>query len=181
MASDELSFDRRDFRARRSLLIVPPLVGLVVVAVGIGANRGAIALVVMALILVSLVALLIALTWRLSIVDTRLQAAGRPPFASAPAGGVDLHALSKVSSVGYRYGLFLRLGPPLFRPLIVLQDTHGGEAWISAWGWEDKKALMTLLRQAVLISHAKMDPLTFWRLGFKPSGNRQVSRWRRLL
>lgn len=181
MAMEEAPSVRRDFRARRSLLAVPIPGGLVIVAVAIGANRGAIALLVIALMLVSIVALLIAITWRVSIVDARLQAAGRPPFASSPSGGVDLHALSNVSSVGYRYGLFLRLGPPLLRPLIVLQDTHGGEAWISAWGWEDKTALMTQLRGAVLMSHAKMDPLTFWRLGFKPSGSRQVSRWRRFM
>ena len=181
MPGDELLLDRRDFRARRSLFIVPLFGSLVVLAARIGANNGAIALAVMAFILASLLSMLIALTWRLSIVDARLLAAGRPPFASMPAGGVDLRALSRVSSVGYRYGLFLRLGPPLFRPLIVLQDRYGGEAWISAWGWEDRKTLMELLRHAVLRSHAKMDPLTFWRLGFKPSGNHQVSRLRRWL
>lgn len=181
MVAEEPRALGRDFRARRSLLAVPVPAGLVVVALALGANRGAVAMLVIALTVVSVIAVLIATTWRASIVNGRLQAGGRPPLAPLPSGGVDLHALSKLSSVGLRYGMFVRLGPPLLRPLILIQDRHGGEVWIWAWGWEDRGLLMEHLREGVLESHAKMDPLTFWRLGFKQSGNRTVSRWRRFI
>ena len=181
MTGDATPGHARVFRARRSLLVVLLVGAVIALAAAFGADRGTIAGLVIAFVVVAFLSTLTALTWQLSIVDQRLFAAGRPPLSTLPVGGVDLSALSRVRSVSMRYGAVSQFGLPFMRPFIIIQDTHGGEVWLWAWGWEDKKALTALLRHAVLASHAKMDPLTFWRLGFKPSGPGQVNRWRRFL
>ena len=171
----------RQFRARRALLAPVVVLAVLVAADLLGANQGVLALLLIVLVVVAIVSGMIAGTWKASLVGNRLTASGAPPLRMLTTTGVDLSALSKISSVGLQNGLLTRGGPPVFRPFLLLQDTRGGEAWLTAWGWEDRRTLQALLREAVKSSHAKMDPLSFWRLGFNPSGPGQVSRWRRVL
>jgi hypothetical protein len=181
MTGDAMSGHTRVFRARRSLLAVLLVGAVIALAAAFGADRGTIGVLMIAFVIVAFLSTLTALTWRVSVVDQRLYAAGRPRVSTLPVGGVDLSALSRVRSVSMQYGAVSQFGLPFMRPFIIIQDTHGGAVLMWVWGWEDKNALMALLRRAVLASHAKMDPLSFWRLGFKPSGPGQVNRWRRFL
>lgn len=131
------------------------------------------------LVVVGIFAGMIAATSKASVVGDRLTTAA-PPLGWRAGGSVDLTKLKKVSSVGVQSGMGRR-GFAINRPLVLVEDGFGPQAWLYAWGWEDWPSLQAILRQGVERSHAHMDPLTFWRLGFKPSAPGQISRWRRVL
>lgn len=171
----------RQFRARRALLAPAVILGLLAAAYMLGANPGVMALIGIAFVGVGLISGLMAATWKASVVGDQLITAGTPPLGARTGGRVDLTKLKKVSSVGVQNGLVARSGPAMFRPFFLLEDASGEQAWLSAWGWEDWPSLQAVLRHGVERSQARMDPLTFWRLGLKPSTPGQISRWRRVL
>ncbi len=50
-----------------------------------------------------------------------------------------------------------------------------------AWGWTPKAPLQEALRHAVTSNRARMDPMSYWRLGFTRGQGAQISPLRRFL
>jgi hypothetical protein len=73
------------------------------------------------------------------------------------------------------------MGPSLFRNQLLLEDSVGGRAMFGVWGWTPKAPLQTVLRRAVSDGHARMDPMTYWRLGFQNAQGAQISPLRRFI
>jgi hypothetical protein len=145
-------------------MILPAV--LLLGAAMLGMNSGGLALVMIAAGFVAVLTVPHAVSGWVRISGTRLTAS-RPFLASeSPRGGVDLSALLRISLVGRKYGHFVDRGLPIFRSLFRIQDRHGGEAWIEAWGWSSQEQLFGELRQAARSCGAHVDELTFRRLGF---------------
>jgi hypothetical protein len=111
----------------------------------------------------------------------RLTVSGREQRRRAPGGTVDLTRLVSAKSVSYRGGLVSGRGLALFRSLLWLEDAEGGQAMFPAWGWSPKAPLQAVLRDAVVASHARMDPMTWVRLGFRRDQGARISWLRRFI
>lgn len=95
-------------------------------------------------------------------------------------GSVDLTRLVNVKSVSLtKSGRVHGRGLALDRSLIWLKDAEGCEALFPAWGWSQRPRLQGVLRSAVITSHAKMDPMTCWRLGFRTDRGARINWVRR--
>jgi hypothetical protein len=164
-------------------LVLAPLLPLALLAAGVAArlNRGAVVL----LFLLLLVVVGVTVRWLLEppvlVQGGRLSIRGREGKRRAPGGSVDLTRLATVKSVSYRGGLVSGRGLALFRTYLHLVDTDGGEAMFIAWGWSPKAPLRAALRQAISATHAKMDPMTWWRLGFRNDQGARISVLRRFI
>ena len=98
-----------------------------------------------------------------------------------PGGAVDLTRLVSARSVSFQGGRVSGRGLALFRSQIWLEDADGGQAMFWAWGWSPKALLQSVLRDAVVASRARIDPMTWWRLGFSPGRGARISRVRRFI
>jgi hypothetical protein len=150
-------------------VILAPVPATFVVAGVLHANQGALVLLCALAAFGGVLVLPHALFGRVVIIGETLTAT-RPFLASeSPRGGVNVRTLLRISSVGRKYGSFTSRGLAMWRPMLRLQDRQGGEAWMEAWGWSDKQALFSELREAALAANASVDGLTFRRLGFVPT------------
>ncbi|WP_344042356.1 hypothetical protein [Nocardioides panacihumi] len=157
-----------------------PLVALLT-AVATGADAGGVALLLLALLVTLGVATLTAFSHPVEVRGQILSVCGREQVARGPGGTVDLGRLSRARSVSYRGGLLSGRGLALFRTQIELQDEFGQRAMFGAWGWTPKREFQAVLRRAVADSHARMDPMTWWRLGFRNDQGVRVSPLRRFI
>ncbi len=151
------------FRQTRALIFPAIVVLGLIVALVAHLNAGFLGLIGAAGLISIILATPLALTGRIVVQNQVLQASGawRPASTSE---SVNLNSLAGIHSVGWRYGIQLRFGPPFFRQLLRLDDTTGNTVFIWAWGWSPKKALMSLLREAAIQSDARVDKLTIRRL-----------------
>jgi hypothetical protein len=167
--------------ARAMIAPLVPLVALVVALV-LGANPGVVVLVLLALLIVLGIAVITLLGPTVTVEAGRLTVGnGEQRGGRGPGGSVDLTRLARARSVGYRGGLVTERGPALFRNQLLLEDADGGTAMFGAWGWTPKAPLRTALRLGVSAGHARMDPMTYLRLGFKNVQGAQISPLRRFL
>jgi hypothetical protein len=158
------------FRARRALMMPLPLFAIAGVA---WVNRPTQMLGLLAFIAGLVFAVLSVphgLFGRVSIADNRLEATQPFPSTEAPRGGVNLTELSRITSVGRKYGAFVEIGFAIWRPMIRLQDRLGGEVWINAWGWDHKNELFGIIRRSVEQSHGGSDAMSARRLGLVAPG-----------
>ncbi|MDX6358034.1 MAG: hypothetical protein QOH37_1088 [Nocardioidaceae bacterium] len=157
-----------------------PVVALVLALV-LGANPGVVVLLLLAVLIVLGVAVITLLGPTVTVEDGRLTVGSGERRGQGPGGSVELSRLARARSVGYRGGLLTERGPALFRNQLLLEDAEGGAAMFGAWGWTPKAALQTALRLGISEGHARMDPMTYWRLGFKNVQGAQLSPLRRFL
>ena len=159
--------------------VLPMLV--LVVAILFRVDPGVVALLLLATLVTLGVALLITLSPGVVIDGERLAVPGREDRRRRPGGEVDLAGLTRVRSVSYQGGRVSGRGLALFRNQLLLEDTDGGQAMFSAWGWTPKAPLQEALRHAVTSNRARIDPMSYWRLGFTRDQGAQVSPLRRFL
>jgi hypothetical protein len=172
------SLEVRFTRAMYAPLV--PLVALVLALV-LRLNPGDVVLVLLAFLIVLGVSVITLLGPGVSVDDRRLTVGDGVQKGRRPGGSVDLTQLTRAQSVGYRGGLVASIGPSLFRNQLLLEDAVGGRAMFGAWGWTPKSPLQTVLRRAVSDGHARMDPMTYWRLGFQNTQGAQISPLRRFI
>ena len=165
----------------RSMLAPILPLGLVLVALTTGMNRGAVALCVLLLLVVTAVALVVLLSRPVIAQGGRLGIQGREERRGGPGGSVDLTRLTMAKSVSYQGGRVTARGLALFRTQLLLIDADGGQAMFWAWGWSPKAPLQAVLRQAISDTHARMDPMTWWRLGFVQGHGARISWVRRFI
>ncbi|HEY3528782.1 MAG TPA: hypothetical protein VGK78_06490 [Nocardioides sp.] len=165
---------------RAMLAPLVPAVALVV-AVLLGLNPGVVVLLLLALLVVLGISVLTAFAPSLVVRDGVLSVVGREQVAKGPGGSVDLARLERARSVSYHGGLTSERGLFLFRTQLLLEDATGGRAMFGVWGWTPKAELQTVLRRAVTTSHARMDPMTWWRLGFRNDQGARISLLRRIM
>jgi hypothetical protein len=163
--------------------MIAPLVPAVALAgaVLVGLGPGLVVLVLLALLVVLGVSAMTALAPSVVVQDGILSVEGREQVAKGPGGSVDLAGLERARSVSYHGGLTSERGLFLFRTQLLLEDRIGGRAMFGAWGWTPKAELRAVLRRAVTTSHARMDPMTWWRLGFRRDQGVRISLLRRIL
>jgi len=163
--------------------MLAPLVPLAVLVAGVALrlSPAALILLLMLLVVVSSVAVMGAMHPGIVVQSGRLWVPGREERRRAPGGNVDLTRLLSVKSVSYQGGHVSGRGLALFRFLIWLQDADGGQAMVPAWGWSPKAPLQAVLRDAVVVSHARTDPMTWVRLGFRRDEGDAISRMRRFI
>jgi hypothetical protein len=166
--------------ARAMIAPVVPLVALVLALV-LRLNPGVVVLVLLALLIVLGVAVITLLGPPVTVEGGRLTVGRGDRRGRGPGGSVELSRLARARSVGYRGGLVAERGPALFRNQLLLEDADGGTALFGAWGWTPKAPLQSALRLGVSEGHAKMDPMTYWRLGFKNAQGARISPLRRFL
>ena len=159
--------------------VLPMLV--LVVAILFRVDPGVVALLLLATLVTLGVALLITLSPGVVIDGERLAVPGREDRRRRPGGEVDLAGLTRVRSVSYQGGRVSGRGLALFRNQLLLEDTDGGQAMFWAWGWTPKAPLQEALRHAVTSNRARMDPMSYWRLGFTRDQGAQVIPLRRFL
>ena len=162
----------RQFRARRALLMPLPLFAIAGVAWVIPMTQTLGLLAFIAGLVVAVLSVPHGLFGRVIIADNRLEAIG--PFRSteAPLGGVNLEDLSRITSVGRKYGAFVENGFAIWRPMFRLQDRLGGEVWMNAWGWDHKDEVFEMIRRSAEHSHAGSDAMSARRLGLIAPGRR---------
>ena len=170
-------------RVRCSRAVLAPLVPLLLLAGGIfvGLNPGAVVLLLILLLVVAGVAVMAIVSPGVVVHDGRLSVPGLEDRRRAPGGSVDLTRLVSAKSVSYQGGRVSGRGLAVFRSQIWLEDDEGGQAMFLAWGWSPKSALQAVLRDAVASSHARMDPMTWWRLGFRNDQGARISLLRRFV
>jgi hypothetical protein len=164
---------------RVAWLPVLPFVALVGAMV-LRADPGVVVLLLLATLMALGVGLLVVLSPGVVIDGDRLWV-GRHEGRRSPDGEVDLGRLTRVRSVGYQGGRVSGRGLALFRHQLLLEDSDGGRAMFWAWGWTPKAPLQEALRRAVTSSRARMDPMSFWRLGFRNDRGARMSPVRRFL
>jgi hypothetical protein len=164
-------------------IMLAPLVPLVLLAGGVAArlSPGAVALLLILLLVVIGVAVIGLMSPGVVVQGGRLSVPGREERRRAPGGTVDLTRLVSAKSVSYKGGLVSGRGLALFRSLLCLEDADGGQAMFPAWGWSPKTPLQAVLRNAVIASHARMDPMTWARLGFRNDQGDRISWMRRFI
>lgn len=165
---------------RMMLAPFPPMV-LLVGGVVFRLNPGALAVLLILLLVVIGVAVMGVTSPGLVVQGGRLSVRGQEERRRAPGGTVDLTRLVSAKSVSYKGGLVSGRGLVLFRSQVWLEDADGGQAMFPAWGWSPKTPLQAVLRTAVTVSHARMDPMTWWRLGFRNDQGARISWMRRLM
>jgi hypothetical protein len=178
--SEGVSSTLRVGYARALFAPAVPLVALVL-AVLLRLGPGAVVLVFLAFLIVLGIAVITLLGPDVSVEGGRLDVGDGTQREKGPGGSVDLTRLTRARSVGYRGGLVTDRGPALFRNQLLLEDTAGGKAMFGAWGWVPKAPLQAALRRAVSDGHARMDPMTFWRLGFQNVQGARISPLRRFI
>lgn len=166
--------------ARAMWAPLAPLVALGLAMV-LGANPGVVVLVLLVVLVVLGVAMITFLGPTVTVSSGRLTVGNGERRGRGPGGSVDLSRLTRARSVGYRGGLVTERGPALFRNQLLLEDADSGAAMFGAWGWTPKEPLQALLRRGISDGHARMDPLTFLRLGFKSVQGTRISPLRRFL
>jgi hypothetical protein len=159
--------------------VVPAAVLLVAVLLGLG--PGVVVLLLLALLVELGISLMTAFAPDVVVQGDLLSVVGRAEAANGPGGCVDLTRLERARSVSYHGGLTSERGLFLFRTQLLLEDSSGGRAMFGAWGWSPKAPLQEVLRAAVATSHARMDPMTWWRLGFRNDQGVRISPWRRII
>jgi hypothetical protein len=152
-----------------------------VAATLLGLNPGVVVLLLLALLVVLGVSALTAFAPGVVVQDGILSVVGREQVEKGPGGAVDLRRLERARSVSYHGGLTSERGLFLFRTQLLLEDATGGRAMFGVWGWTPKDALRTELRRAVTTAHARMDPMTWWRLGFRNDQGARISLLRRII
>ena len=160
----------RQFRARRALLMPLPLFAIAGVAWVIPITQTLGLLAFIAGLVVVVLSVPHGLFGRVIIADNRLEAIGPFPSTKAPVAGVNLEDLSRISSVGRKYGTLVERGGAIWRPMFRLQDRLGGEVCLRAWGWDHKGELFGVLRRSVEQSHAGSDAMSARRLGLDLPG-----------
>ncbi len=156
--------------------------GVLLVAVLLGLDPGMVVLLLLALLVVLGISCLTAFAPDVVVQDDLLSVVGRGrQVAKGPGGCVDLTRLERARSVSYHGGLTSERGLFLFRTQLLLEDSSGGRAMFGTWGWSPKGPLQEVLRRAVATSHARMDPMTWWRLGFRNDQGARISPLRRIL
>ena len=160
----------RQFRARRALLMPLPLFAIAGVAWVIPITQtlgllGFIAGLVLAVLFVPH-----GLLGRVIISDDHLEAVRPFGATETSLGGVNLMELSRITSVGRKYGTLVESGGAIWRPMFRLQDRLGGEVCLKAWGWDHKGELFGVLRRSVEQSHADSDAMSARRLGLDLPG-----------
>ena len=167
----------RQFRARRALLMPLPLFAIAGVAWVIPIMQTLGLLAFIAGLVVVVLSVPHGLFGRVIIADNRLEAIGPFPSTKAPLGGVNLMELSRITSVGRKYGAFVESGFAIWRPMLRLQDRLGGEVWMNAWGWDHKDEVFEMIRRSAEHSHAGSDAMSARRLGLiapgRPGGTTQ--------
>jgi len=163
--------------------MLAPLVPAVVLvaAILLDLNPGVVVLVLLALLVVLGVSALTAFAPVVLVQDGVLRVVGREQVDKGPGGSVDLSCLARARSVSYHGGLTSERGLFLFRTQLLLEDASGGRAMFGVWGWTPKSELQRVLRRAVSASRARMDPMTWWRLGFRNDQGARISLLRRVL
>ena len=165
---------------RAAWLPLLPLLALVVTVL-LHLDPGVEVLLVLATLIALGVALLIALSPGVVIDGTRLAVPGREGRTRRPGGAVDLARLTRVRSVSHQGGRVSGRGLALFRNQLLLEDADGGQAMFWAWGWTPKAPLQEALRRAVTSTRARMDPMSYWRLGFTNDQGARISPLRRFI
>jgi len=165
-------------RALNSALL--PLIAFVGAIVA-GAEPGVVVLLLLAFLVTLGLATFAAMAAPVLVRGRALSVRGREQVTRGPGGTVDLAQLTRARSVSYHGGLVSGRGLALFRNQIELEDAQGGRVMFGAWGWTPRREFRTLLRQAVVDCHARMDPMTWWRLGFGNDQGARVSPIRRLI
>jgi len=160
-------------------MMLAPLVPLLLLVVGVAARISP--AVLMLLLVVVGVAVIGVLSPDVVVQSGRLSVSGREERRRAPGGTVDLTRLVSAKSVSYKGGLVSGRGLALFRSQVWLEDADGGQAMFPAWGWSPKTSLQELLRNAVVASRARMDPMTWVRLGFRNDRGHRISWVRRFI
>jgi len=177
---DEASVALRVNFTRAMLAPLVPAVALVA-ALLLGLGPGVVVLLLLALLVVLGIAGLTAFAPVVVVQDGVLSVVGREQVAKGPGGRVDLSCLERARSVSYRGGLTSERGLFLFRTQLLLEDSAGARAMFGVWGWTPKAELQAMLRHAVSTSRARMDPMTWWRLGFRNDQGARISPLRRLV
>ena len=164
-------------------MMLAPVVPLLLLAGGVAVRLGPGALVLLLLLL--LVVLGVAVFGVMSpdgvVQSGRLRVAGQEEKRRAPGGTVDLTRLVSAKSVSCQGGRISGRGLALFRSLVWLEDADGDQAMFPAWGWSPRTPFQAVLRNAVVASHARMDPMTWARLGFRRDQGAQISWIRRFI
>lgn len=175
--------DREVLQVGCSRMVLAPLMPLLLMVGGIaaGLNPGAVAVLSIVLLLAVGLAVMGVVSPGVVVQDGRLSVPGREDRRRAPGGSVDLTALVSARSVSYQGGRVSGRGLAVFRFLIWLEDADGGQAMFLAWGWSPKAPLQAALRNAVAASHARMDPMTWWRFGFRNGQGARTSVLRRFV
>jgi hypothetical protein len=163
--------------------MLAPLVPATALVSGLllGLDPGVVVLLLLALLVVLGVSVLTAFAPGIVVRDGVLSVVGREQVARGPGGSVDLTRLDRARSVSYHGGLTSERGLFLFRTQLLLEDATGGRAMFGVWGWTPREQLQIVLRRAVTSSHARMDPMTWWRLGFRNEQGARISTLRRIL
>ena len=174
------STEQRFGFGRVLLMPIVPIVIVIVVALAGASTKLDVVLAVFACA-VLLLALRVALTPDIVVADGCLSVSGRENRRGRPGGSVDLTRLVQARSVQYWGGLISRRGSALVRNQLLLEDADGGQAMFWAWGWSPKAPLQEVLRKAATASRARMDPMTYWRLGFKNDQGARISPLRRIM
>jgi hypothetical protein len=146
-----------------------------------GASPGVVVLVLLASLVVIGVAVITLLGPIVRVEGGRLTVGTGERRCRGPGGSIELSQLVRARSVGYRGGLVNERGPALFRNQLLLEDAEGGTAMFGAWGWTPRAPLQTALRLGISEGHARMDAMTYWRLGFKNVQGARISPLRRFL
>jgi len=165
---------------RAAWLPLLPLVALVVTAL-LRVDPGVVVLLLLATLMTLGIALLIALSPGVVIDGTRLTVPGREGSGRRPGGPVDLTRLARVRSVSYQGGRVSGRGLAVFRNQLLIEDAEGGRAMFWAWGWTPKAPLQEALRRAATSNRARMDPMSYWRLGFRNDQGTRISPLRRFI
>lgn len=163
--------------------LLAPLVPLALLVAALVAGVGAwvFFLFIVLLLAVAGLAMMTALSPGLAVFGNRLEVSGEPDVRNGLGGMVNLAALSNVKSVSALGGRISTAGPSVFRSRMLLEDSYGGRALFPAWGWSQKRALQTVIREAALDTGADIDEMSYWRLGFHNSEYVKVSPLRRFL
>jgi hypothetical protein len=177
---DEASAALRVTFTRAMLAPLMPAMALVA-GLFLGLDPGLVVLLLLALLVVLGIACLTAFAPVVVVQAGVLSVTGREQVVKGPGGRVDLSCLERARSVSYRGGLTSERGLFLFRTQLLLEDAAGAQAMFGVWGWTPKAELRSMLRQAVVTSRARMDPMTWWRLGFRHDQGARISPLRRLV
>ena len=165
---------------RAAWLPVLPLIALAVTAL-LRLDAGVEVLLLLATLIALGMASFIALSPGVVIDGTRLVVPGREGRSRRPGGAVDLASLTRVRSVSYQAGRVSGRGLAVFRNQLLLEDAEGGQAMFWAWGWTPKAPLQEALRRAATSNRARMDPMSYWRLGFRSDQGARISPLRRFI
>lgn len=169
------------FANQRVAWLPLPLLVAVAVTLLLRVDPGVVALLVLAALVSLGVTVVVGLSPGVVVDGTRLTVPGRETRTRRPGGTVDLSCLVRVRSVSCQGGRVSGRGLALFRNQLLLEDARGGQAMFWAWGWTPKAALQRVLRRAVTSGHARMDPMSYWRLGFRNDQGARVSPVRRFI